>query len=392
MLFGTNPSLSAAQVRDLLRQSSTDINTPGFDQKSGYGLLNVEKLLAAASPAPKPTPTPTPTPAPAGQGWDGNANTFTRVNAGQPHTAAAEISRIRFPLGGADWVVLSRNDNFADSLAGSSLLGRGPLLFVSPTSVADVTRTELGRVLDKGRTVYLLGGPSAISDNVANVIRNDGYTVVRLAGPSRVETAVAVAEETMKVNPGNTRVLLARSSGPDGNPTAGWADSVSAGGYAATKTMPMLLTGSDQLHPAVNAFLDRHGVSRTTLLGGTSALSAAVEQAVPGAERAAGKARDETAVKIAANVWRAPMTGPRRFAVIDLWRPDGWAFGLAAAGLAADGNAPILGVSSSDVPAGTRPAVSTCGTPEVDLLLVGSAGVISDELASKLERFDKQAC
>lgn len=57
------------------------------------------------------------------------------------------------------------------------------------------TRSELDRVLGPGGLVYVLGGDRAVSPAVVATLQADGYTVRRLAGPSRVETAIAVADE-----------------------------------------------------------------------------------------------------------------------------------------------------------------------------------------------------
>lgn len=53
LLFAAQPSLTVAQVRDILLQSATDIGTPGRDDLTGNGLLNVANafnVLAAMFP------------------------------------------------------------------------------------------------------------------------------------------------------------------------------------------------------------------------------------------------------------------------------------------------------------------------------------------------------
>ena len=45
------PTLSAAQIGDLLRESARDINTPGFDPASGWGILDIPAALVAPTPA-----------------------------------------------------------------------------------------------------------------------------------------------------------------------------------------------------------------------------------------------------------------------------------------------------------------------------------------------------
>ena len=74
--------------------------------------------------------------------------TTSRINEGDPTYAAIDISRERFPDGTApSHVVLSRDDRFADSLAGSALTGDGPLLFTEPAGLTGATSAEIDRLL-----------------------------------------------------------------------------------------------------------------------------------------------------------------------------------------------------------------------------------------------------
>ena len=48
------PDLDNTQLFELLRRSATDIGAPGFDNASGYGLLNIPKALAFKTPTRDP--------------------------------------------------------------------------------------------------------------------------------------------------------------------------------------------------------------------------------------------------------------------------------------------------------------------------------------------------
>ena len=257
--------------------------------------------------------------------------TTERVAAADPTQAAVLTSQARFPAGAGGFagapaaahVVLSRDDDFPDSLAGAALTGDGPLLFTARAALSPATQTEIQRVLAPGGTVYLLGGAAAIDPAVESALQALGYTTQRLAGPSRVETAIAVASEVRRLQPDVTEVLLARAFGAEGNPTSGWADSVTGGGYAAESGTPILITGSDSLHPAVAELLAADAPSRTVLLGGTAALSDAVQASVPNPQRVAGAERTATAAAIATELWQAPTDGPRRFVIDQRGAPAG---------------------------------------------------------------------
>ncbi len=339
----------------------------------------------SSSPSPDPDPTPSPGPSPAG-GFDRDVSTTERVDQADPTSAANDVSRIRFDDGGAAHVVLSRDDDFPDSLAGASLTAGGPLLLTDAAQLTPATGTEIARVLPPGGTVYLLGGTVAIGQAVEDELRGDGYRTRRLAGASRVETSVAVADEFRRLHPDLEHFAgLARAAGPPDNATAGWADSVT-GGAVSVGLLPILVTPSDALHPAVAGWLSADAPSDTVLFGGTTALSAEVEAGVPNALRLAGAERTETAAIIARELWAQETTGLRAYLVLNGFHSQGWAFGLAAAGLASDYGTPLLMVDDDGVPQATADLAS--GGCEVDLLLVGSSEVISDDVEGRLDALD----
>lgn len=72
LVRAANPSLTSAQVTQIIDQAATDLGTAGFDNYYGYGLVDANKAVDLAlqgqtgnpSPAPAPNPAPAPTPAP----------------------------------------------------------------------------------------------------------------------------------------------------------------------------------------------------------------------------------------------------------------------------------------------------------------------------------------
>lgn len=334
---------------------------------------------------------------PAEAAFDGDPVTTERLDAASPTAAAVVASRRLWSdrtgvvteeatepaLPRATYAVLSRIDTFADSLTGAALTFRGPLLYTTTAELPPETRGELSRILGPRGLVYVLGGEKAISPAVVATLEADGYTVRRLAGATRVETAIAVADEVRRQFPNRQRVVLARADGPG---TAAWADSVTGGAFAADARIPLLLTPTDQLHPAVKAWMDRTGPSQTLLLGGAAALSSRVEQSVPSPVRVAGAARDETATAVVKALWKVEPTGTRRYTVINGYANDGWAWGLAAAGLADRAEAPLLMVAPETVPSATSAAVPGCR--QVDLLVVGNTNTVSQARIDELNARD----
>lgn len=324
------------------------------------------------------------------------------VGGDEPVATAVAVSELRFadaePASSrslqqvgdrsASHIVLSRDDAFPDSLAGAGLTGDGPLLLTAPAVLPATTADELARVLAPGGRVYLLGGVAAISQAVEDGLRADGYEVVRLFGASRVETSLAVADEVRRRGGVTDRVLVARAFGTAGNETAGWADSVTGGGWSAASGVPVVVTPSDGVHPALAAWLGEREVSASVLLGAQTALSQEVERALPSPVRVSGAERTATAVAIARELWRVPAAGERAFVVIDGFRDDGWKAGLTAAGLAADAGAPLL-VVGDEVPGPVAELIASCGEPSVATVAVGA---VAEAVRVDLDELDGRAC
>ena len=346
---GTCAVEAAGTVRCMLGDltSGTEATVRARARPTAAGTLQTE--ARATSLAVDPTPD------------DAVATTTTTVTQG-PATSgviptAIAISQQRFPgtaaagggQGRPSGVVLSRDDLFADSLAGAVLTADAPLLFTATAALDPRTAGEIERLLGGSGTVTLLGGEPALSAAVADALEAGGYTVRRLFGPSRVETAVAIAAA---VAPGGTAaVALARADAPPGNPTAAWADAVTGGAWSAATGTPVLLTPSAELHPAVAGYLASTNPADRVLLGGEAALSAAVADGVGAHRRVSGANRYATAAAIATALFGQPHAG---YLVTAGDHADGWAYALAAAGLAADTNQPLALVETGRLPTETR--------------------------------------
>ncbi|WP_108664061.1 cell wall-binding repeat-containing protein [Euzebya rosea] len=199
-----------------------------------------------------------------------------------------DLSTLEFEPYTGQWAVIVRDDNFADALAGSSLgFGQGPLLFTySPTSgpalgqdhtrLAAATKQELIRTVPRGFPVYVLGGTAAIDEGVMDHLRELGYDAQRLSGPTRVDTAAAVALEVRR----RTQDFAARNPGfPDTNMVLmanqdNWPDAVLAGQVGALWGFPVLLTGATGDAPAATlAALDALRPQAIQFIGGQTVIS-----------------------------------------------------------------------------------------------------------------------
>ena len=148
-------------------------------------------------------------------------------------------------------VVLASGAGFADALAGVPLATykQGPLLLTEPAALSQTTEDEIKRVLPQGSTVYLLGGPSALSPAIASKLASDGYSVTRYGGADRYGTAMQIATRGLD-NPASAIVV----TGSD------FADALAAGPVATSddftvdgKPAAIVLTDGDKVSDRATA-------------------------------------------------------------------------------------------------------------------------------------------
>lgn len=243
--------------------------------------------------------------------------------------AALAFSRYAFP-DGADAAVLGRADLFADSLSsgGAQAALDGPLLLTAPDSLDERVSAELDRL--GARRVVLLGGQRALQPAVADALDDEGYTVERVSGASRLETATAVAA---RFHPSARRAVLARAFATGGDASQAFADSLGAGAYAVHEDVPVLLTESEELSDATRAYIEESAIAEVFVAGGRDAVADAVLAELRDlgldVERVAGANRFETAAALAFAQYDAPVD----LVVVDGAGRDAWASGFAAAAL-----------------------------------------------------------
>jgi putative cell wall-binding protein len=212
-----------------------------------------------------------------------------RLSGASDADNAVLVSRRR-AAGSAAGVVVARTDVFADGLAGAPLaaVNQGSVLLTPPGDVPGNVVDEAARVLRPGGTVFLLGGPNAISPAVDTAFGQRGLRTERLAGADRYATAVAVAGRVSD-RPGGVFLVSGEQ----------FPDAVVAGAAAASRGEPILLVQPGALPAATAAYLGAHSGASRTVVGGPAAVVQGVFQAAGATLRVAGVDRYETAAAVA---------------------------------------------------------------------------------------------
>ncbi|MBU4557454.1 MAG: cell wall-binding repeat-containing protein, partial [Actinobacteria bacterium] len=196
-------------------------------------------------------------------------------------------------------------------------------------------------------------------DAVGNVLELSDTILVDLVVPvcdrvsssDRYATSIAVSKATFA----SASVAIIATG-------EGYADALGASALAGAHHAPVLLTRRDTLPSGLLGELNRLGVGRVIVVGGTAAVSRTVYDAVGKAgyfmRRIAGPDRYATAAAIAAETLTV-RTAPALSDTVFIARGDHFADALAIAPVAYGGQMPVLLVTPGGVPAATAAAIKS---------------------------------
>ena len=237
------------------------------------------------------------------------------------------------------------------------------MLLVRPGDIPVATAQELARLAPS--TIYLLGGPGAISTQVEEQLGRSA-PVRRLAGASRYGTAAAVSAAFAA--PGVEDVFVA--TGRD------FPDALVGSAAAGALGVPVLLVEPGSTPPETVAELVRLRPRQVTVLGGTGAVSAAVESQLgtlaPSVRRLSGATRYATSAVVAARTFPSA-----RRAL--LATGSGFADAVTGAPVAAAAPGPVLLSQPACVPTETAAELGRLGVDRVSLL--GGVGSLAASVA-----------
>jgi len=197
--------------------------------------------------------------------------------------------------------------------------------------------------------------------------------MTRLAGPTRIDTAVQISQERFASAGPDSRTAVVASA-------YAFPDALAGSTLAGVLDAPILLTSGTSLSPAVAAELTRLAVNKVYLLGGSAAVSNDVFvgiNALPGvsAERVWGASRVQTAERIANKAAEIGDTAPVAFVVNSQSFPDA----LSAAPMAAFNGAPVLLTGKEELDPWVSSAIQGTALGITDVVIVGGTAAISED-------------
>ena len=158
--------------------------------------------------------------------------------------------------------------NFADALAGIPLAYslNAPILLTNVTSTPDEISNEISKL--KAKNIYILGGIGTVSQAQENIFKSEGYTVTRIFGATRYDTAIKIADE-LNNRSKVSKIYLTTSSQ--------FQYALAASTYAALENAAILFTDGDVLNQATQSEILKLGIKDIEIIGGGSILSSNVD-------------------------------------------------------------------------------------------------------------------
>lgn len=264
---------------------------------------------------------------------------------------------------GATWTLAQRHINPPDDYSRFA----DPQLVEGGSDAARVIYTEWTEDITNFFQRMFLWGESG------NVKREVEAEAKRLGGPTRVETALEISRQSFLE--GSQYVVIATA--------ADYPDALAGTPLAHALHGPLLLTSAETLSPGIAEEIARLGATRAIILGGTGAVSAAVEKQLIAAginnlQRLGGNDRYETSLLIARRL-RDVSRSPGRAVVVS---GRDWPDAVSAAPLASVMECPILLVNGDLVPPATVRAFAEWQVEQC--IVVGGTAAVSKRARRKI--------
>jgi len=316
LLWSRYPHLSSEEIKKALTSSALDLGSTGRDNEYGFGRIDAYRALKTLQEQKSFL-------SPAALGWEGG-RIYTGGTAEKPQAVLTVPAGAFVPQvdhnGTESKVSLSLQETLSPGDFPAGIIPAGEALKISPWGEVPVkhplslsVRLELPENAgQEARLAYLYlwsdtrwirvgGGVPETADSLEATIYEPGIyragwsaepAADRISGLDRIHTALEIARQAFPT--GTDTVLVTRSDN--------FPDALAGAPLAYKYHAPIILTSPEALPPEVAQAIRDLAPKRIIILGGTGAVSAAVEsqlQNIAYVSRIAGETRFVTASAIA---------------------------------------------------------------------------------------------
>ncbi|KIL51162.1 cell wall-binding repeat-containing protein [Jeotgalibacillus campisalis] len=284
LLLSHDPTLLPSDIENILTQTAQDVafeendnpyvpydpedpyfttqSRAGYDLISGWGRLDAYSAINYSDD------------------YDGTDELFERLNGKDRYETSVKVSVEGWKS--SEHVVIAAGGNYPDALSATPLAYKhqAPLLLTKANSLPASVKDEIVRLNAKSATI--VGGDYVVSPNVEKELKSLGVkSIKRIGGKDRYETSVNVAKDL-----GLTELAVV----VNGN---SYADALSIAPVAAWIGMPILLTKSNTIPPALQEY-KKTIENQAFIIGGESMVSSKIAKTFPNQKRLSGASRYET--------------------------------------------------------------------------------------------------
>ncbi|MDL2310446.1 cell wall-binding repeat-containing protein [Peptostreptococcaceae bacterium OttesenSCG-928-C18] len=300
-----------------------------------------------------------------------SAATVNRYNGANRYATAVKLSKDKYFT--SQNVIITSGIDYPDALSAVSLSKQinAPILFVTSTYLPSETKSEIKRL--GAKNVFVVGGESAVNNDVYNELKSIAGNAERISGVSRTHTAVKIAEKTREYSKSvDTAILVSSES---------YADALSSGPVSGNNTYPILFTSAGGIDEHTENFI-KNNVNRVYIIGGTSSVSTEVGDFIrnklgKNVKRIVGSNRYDTSIKIANEFFTKTDTA---------YLATGTNFADALAGGAAGAKdiAPMYLVAGDNVSTSLKNNINSAGVSNA--IILGGTSSVSKEFEYSLKQ------
>lgn len=314
-------------------------------------------------------------------------DTITRYAGNQAVDTAVESSKAAFP-DGSDYVILTRDDDFMDSMSATGLAGAydAPILLTNRTNLSSQTLKEIKRL--KAKTVFIIGGEAAVQPAVDDALVKAGVKVTRVFGDYACDTSVACARMIESKDGGrNTLDTAVVATSID------FADALSVSSYAYKYHIPIFITtgydtqeGDRVLRADAKAIIDNYGT--VFVPGGPGALPTSSVEGVWGDKvtRVYGLTGYDTSVAVAKKMMDDGLLCGSSIGVANGMADAKGVDALTASALLAKNNAPLILVEGSTNTAAANAFIGENNDVFEKAIVFGGTYVCPESLVEEIDK------
>ncbi|MDD7792732.1 cell wall-binding repeat-containing protein [Clostridium sp. 'White wine YQ'] len=266
----------------------------------------------------------------------------------------------------SDTVILATGDDFPDALSAAPLAKKynAPILLTENNTLSESTKNEINRL--KPKNIIIVGGIGAVSSGIENQLVNSGYNCRRISGIDRYSTSLSIAKEIGNVN----EVVLA--TGED------YPDALSIASYAASRGIPIILTGKNSIPQNSENYIKSLNISKTYVVGATGVVSDNAIRNMKNIVRLGGTDRYDTN-RLIVNYIKPLMNLNQVYVATGLDFPDA----LAGSVLASSTSSPIL-LADKINSQNAKSMISTNSSSVKSVNVLGGVGVVDNDILKNL--------